>query len=903
MTIRRFRARVSAIIFAVALLSVATPLHAQESTENVLDPVEVVGTRLLTFDNSVFSKLEVGVPEIAQSGAATVGDWLQTLPMNSGGLNSFASNPTSDAAARQSVNFRGLGGSATLVLVNGRRVAPMGLLDGRALPFDIGALPLGALESIEVLLDGSAAIYGADAVGGVINLRTRRDYEGGKATVAFRQFEDTDWSHREASLVQGWSRDTFSLLLAVDYAANNDVRFADRPISRTEDLRRFGGLDLRSTMAYPAFVNMPHSGVPADLAGKLVGLGTVDGGGVVTWSGPVTSPEAGNFVEVPPNVLPDGSPRPGDSRTAFDQAPYTSMIPAEEGWGLWLSGRARVSENMEAFADVAWRRRMQDGAIQPVTVSLRSEGAQGVGDGPDGRVILPAGSPYNPFGVDLDDVRFSLVELGSRHRVFYNDVIRTVAGLEGRIGPDTHWNAGVLWTRNEVDEVAGNYLTDQALQDALSGRLGGYLNPFGPSDPGVIDAVREDLRNLQDYTLQQVDLRAQHAFTPAGGGPELVLGAGAEWRDEEFRARPTALAEVRGYVGWGVPATRTLGRETAAAHAELGMREWHGWVAHVATRAEYNQDYGTAWTPQVGLSYEVRPGLVLRVRRAELFRPPELIISHGDRVTYTSTVGRDPARPELGSYNVRYTAGSNGDLDPEETTAWRAGVVWERGGEVEISASADFWRYEQRGLITQFGAQNILDYEVLSPGTFADRIIRDPAEPDGRPGVIRQIDDSFVNINEASVQGWDFIGKIGWSDRQGGRWGMDVMATYLMSDLREDPLRGDRQLAGDSGRPHWRGSVVGTYQRGRWDASLQANYIGRQLGRGYAADGDVNQGSRVFTHLSLGWRTSPEFRVGLVVSNLFDVDPPILYNSHRGYSPGNYDNRGRGYALSIERKW
>jgi len=880
-----------------------TGIYAQVSSENLLDAVEVTGTRLLMFDDRVFSKIEIRAADIDKRGAVTVGDWLQSLPMNNGGVNSFASNPTSDASARQGLNFRGLGGSASLVLVNGRRIAPMGLLDGSSLPFDIGALPLGALESVEVLLDGSAAIYGADAVGGVVNLRTRRDFNGGQAKVAFRQFEDTDWSRREASLVQGISRDRYSLLLALDYAANNDVRFADRPVSRTEDLRGVGGRDLRSTGAYPAFVTLPFTGVPAELAGKLVGLGSINQVGVVTWAEPVTNARAQDFVEVPPNVLPDGSPRPGDSRTAFDQAPYTSMIPAEETVGLWLSGRAKLSENVEIFADLAWRHRVQDGAIQPVTVSLRSEGAQGVGDGPDGRVILPASSPFNPFGVDLDNLRFSFVELGSRHRIYTNDVMRAVAGIEGKLGAATHWTTGMLWTRNKVDEMAENYITDQTLQDGLSGRLGGYINPFGPSDPGVIDLARTELRNVQDYTLQQIDARAQHSFTLGEMGPEWVLGAGVEWRDEEFRARPTALAEVRGYVGWGVPGTRTLGRETTAAHVELGMQEWHGWIAHAATRAEHNANYGTAWTPQLGLTYAVRPGLRLRVRQAELFRPPELIITHGDRVTYTSTVGTDPERPELGSYNVIYTAGSNGALDPEATTAWRAGVVWENADDFPVTLSADFWRYEQRGLITQFGAQNILNSEATSPGTFTDRITRDRDEPDGRPGAVLQIDDSYININAATVQGWDFAGKTRWTDSRGANWRFDLIATYLMLDVREDPLRGSRQMAGDTGRPYWRGNAAVTGAWANWDGSLHAHYLGHQRGKGYSIDGDVGLNSRVFTNFSVGWRPNARLRVQLVLTNLFNIDPPILFSSRRGYAPGSYDNRGRGFTLMVERNW
>ncbi|WP_221033169.1 TonB-dependent receptor domain-containing protein [Actomonas aquatica] len=894
-----------AAFLGVALIAGSTHnSFAQASSENVLDPVEVVGTRLLEFDGSVFSKFEVDASEIELSGATTVGDWLQTLPVNNGGLNSFASNPTSDASARQSVNFRGLGGSATLVLVNGRRVAPMGLLDGSALPFDIGALPLGALESVEVLLDGSAATYGADAVGGVINLRTKRGFSGGKAKVAYRQFEDTDWSRREASLVQGVSRDGYSVLMALDYAANNDVRFGDRPVSRTEDLRSIGGRDLRSTFAYPAFVNMPYTGVPAELAGKLVGLGTIDSNGVITWSGPATTVGPQDFVEVPPNVLPDGSPRPGDSRTAFDQAPYTSMIPAEEMFGVWLSGRVELSESTEAFADLAWRRRVQDGAIQPVVVSLRNEGAQGVGDGPNGAVILPASSPYNPLGVDLDDVRFSFAELGSRHRIYTNDVMRVVAGVEGRLSSNTHWTSGVLWTRNAVDEVAENYITDQMLQDGLSGRLGGYINPFGPSDPGVIDRARTELHNDQDYTLSQVDARMQHTFHSGGWGPEWVLGAGGEWRNEKFRARPTPLAEVRGYVGWGVPATRTLSRETAAAHVELGMQQWHGVVAHVATRAEHNENYGTAWTPQLGVTYQLHPNLLIRARRAELFRPPELIVTGGDRITYTSTVGTDPERPDLGSYNVLYTAGSNGSLDPEKTTAWRAGLVWDNDkGDFNMTLSADFWRYEQRGLITRFGTQNMLDFEAISPGSFTDRIIRDPNEPDGRAGMIRQVDDSYININQATAQGWDFGSKIQWGDHRGAHWLLDVLATYLMQHSRADPLRGNRESAGNSGRPQWQGTVALSYLTGRWDASLFANYIGSQTGRGYAVDGDIGLDSRVFTNLSFGWRVRPELRVQFSVTNVLDVNPPVLFSSNRGYSPGNYNNRGRGFTLAAEHTW
>ncbi|MBK7473968.1 MAG: TonB-dependent receptor plug domain-containing protein [Betaproteobacteria bacterium] len=358
--------------------------------------------------------------EIERAGVATVNDVLQRITGAGAAADDRITNGFAPGGG--SLNLRGLGFNSTLILVNGRRLPtyPFAQQFSTSQGFqDINNIPLAAVDRIEVLKDGASAIYGADAVGGVVNVILRQDYQGAEVSAGYGVSSRHDGTTKNASLTAGFgslSTDRFNILFGGNYSTREEVKSIERPWSGTEDLRNAGGSDRRSAYGYPGTIYDTVTGDPF-----------YDAGGIC---GPATQRE-------------NSSIRGGFCR--YDRAKLGSLQPAAD-----KTGALRAREP----GDHARHHRVRRSAVHAQQIQVISWPAGTTDDVGLGSYLIPGGTPGNPFPNDAE-VYYRFADVGNRGDNGTADTKRLVLGLKG-VTAGWDWEVAGNLNRIDIDTLAIN---------------------------------------------------------------------------------------------------------------------------------------------------------------------------------------------------------------------------------------------------------------------------------------------------------------------------------------------------------------------------------------------------------------------------------------------------------------
>ena len=474
-----------------------------------LEMVVVTGSRLKRIDAAGPSPVHVITrQEIDRSGAATVREVLSSVTQNA---NSRDESGNATFLGASSVQLRGLPLGATLILLNGRRIGASAAQVSFNI-FDLSNVPLEAVERIEVLTDSASAIYGADAVGGAVNIILKQDFDGAGAGVRYGTSSKSDADERQASFTIGGNSDQLSGLLVLDYYDRDLLHASDRELTHTSDFTRFGGDDLRSTFSYPANVYSLDGGPLPGLTSPFAGVpaGT-DGVGLTPADFAATD-----------GVL-----------NKFETAPYQTLQGSADRKSAFASGRYRITPQTSVFAEALYTHRRQVVDFPPEPLPF----------GQFGFFTVPANNPFNPFGVPVG-VDYRFVELGPRTNDATTDFSRFVVGASGEWGR-ADWEVYWLGDRDETDVVNGatlnSFLNIPVVQQFLDS-----------SDPNVALNVfsttgnnnRQTLAALLDATATVDDLNSRASMAEAvvrtplwslpGGPMNAVLGVNLRREKVDF---------------------------------------------------------------------------------------------------------------------------------------------------------------------------------------------------------------------------------------------------------------------------------------------------------------------------------------------------------------------------------
>ncbi len=841
-------------LFALLALTFSSEAaRAQDAAPQRLEKVEIVGSHLKRVDAEGPAPVSTYTrDDIEASGAARLGDFLLALPFaGAGGFDDRTTSFSPGLEGTAALSLRGLGPGATLVLLNGRRLVAYGATFENDETFvDLNSLPLAAVERVEILRDGASAIYGADAIAGVVNIVLRRDFAGAEAMARVGQSTrgDARRLYGSASLGAGdIAADRYNAFVTVDAQRQDAVPMRARSFSRSADQRPRGGFDGRFATGSPPTIQFP-------------------GGD------PFAAPNC-----PPDRVIPAFGGTVRGTFCAFDPNLYNPLLPQIKRVGALAVGSAAPTADLRLYAELAVNRLVATKELSP---------SQVIG-------VVPADAPTNPFGQEAI-VLWRPLDAGGRLGETTIDFRRAVAGAQGAW---RRWEWDLAAGTNTIDTESHNR-NERRISAVLEALRTGALNPFIPNnDPAALAAVEAEFTDRFTGRSRFAQTKATTELAQLAHGP-LALALGVERRRESFATAldPLSLAgEINGVTQADSSAARSVG----AAFAEVNWPAAAGIEVQFAARHDRYSDFGSSTSPKVALRWQPAKALLLRASAGRGFLPPSLPQMNRPRTAGEGVF--DPVRcpvtqsfDDCGSGPAIYSQQGNLDLDAERSRQHNIGIVVEPVA--GWSASLDVWRIAHVGKIV-FGGDYILRNEAAFPG----RVIRAPASPEdaalGLPGPIVEFRDTYINVAGRDVRGVDVELKGRVASVFGGALALGASISYLDRFVeRVTPLDAASDEAGGDGRPRLRAQASAEWQRGAWLLGIGARHIGSYRYLRFFDNAPRTMASWTVLDLSIAWR-GPRDRVSLAVHNAADRDPPFR-SENLGYDRFVHDPLGRFVSLS-----
>lgn len=864
--------------------------------ESRVEKVTVTGTRIRGKAPAGANIITVDRKAIDESGAATVPGVIQTLPQNYAGSTNEAlrlnSRISPDIAFGASANLRGLGADATLTLVNGRRLAPAGSGDY----VDISAIPLAAVQRIEILADGASATYGSDAVGGVVNFILMRDFDGARTTLRYGNGTSGDPAEYQVGQLFGVNWNGGNLLAAYEFYQRDALRAVDRDFAATSDLRIFGGDNFSSAQSSP---------------GNITRVGTTN---VV-----LAIPSGQDGTALLESDLLAGVVNFENQQEQLD------LLPKQERGSYFLTARQELFSDAEIFVEFMYSDRSALGHDQQVGATL----------------VVPETNAYRLMSglfAGQGAIRISYSYDQDFGPIIYDTESWALNGVVGTsIDLSSEWQLEVYGQLARLEEGSlTTQLPDTARINAAlaSSSVSTAFNPFsdGSNTPAnVLSGLVFSQTRSNDSRLWSFNAKADGPiFTLPAGDARLAVGA--DYRHEEFvrdafnisaaglatplatpapGARDATALFAEAYVPIVSDANRFTGAQLIELSASIRYDDYE------AIGESTNSKFGIRWAPT--------DGVFLRGTWGTSFKVPQFkqLLGGNGGTLAVAPASLDPNATN-GSTGVLIMTGGNPDLQPEEATAWTVGVdivpSWIDG----LRLSATLFDVDFRDRIDT--PPNILiafQQEQNFPGLF----IRNPtpaqidaaiAQLDvvggsvGPDGIEVIYDERLTNLSAVVVSGLDLQVSYA-TTTEFGEIGLNINASYLY-DFEKDlgvgapPL----QLVDTVYNPidlRLRGSLG--WQSDNWNIVGTVNYVDDYRDTESNPDRTVDSWTTLdlnvsYTFDALGRSTEggDGTRLTLSIINVADIDPPFVNNFlGGGYDPGNSSVLGRFASITLTQNW
>ncbi|WAC70758.1 TonB-dependent receptor [Roseateles sp. SL47] len=744
--------RKSVNLAALLALGVALPAVAQQQ----LDKVEITGSSIKRIDAETALPVSViSRDNIDKSGVSNVQELVDRLSYNNGGGISLGQSiGDSSATGQTGASLRGLGRARTLVLLNGRRL-PVYPFSGQGV--DLNSVPLAAIERIEVLRDGASATYGSDAIGGVINFITRKDWQGGEISASLEVPHSVG---DVASLAGGFgvgdlSKQKFNVLGTFNYQKYDPIRAKDRGFASTGN-RPDLGIVKDSGNTFPANASI----VQADGTLKYV-------------------PGAANY---PLCNAPDSFK--GSANCRYDYTHYIDLVPEQERYGALLKGTLAADENNTLFAELMYSRN---------EITLGSSQTPSTTTGKSSYVYPGGGKWYPTAAVDAVQpgyrgdlvINWRIVDGGQRRDKVTNEVTRTVLGADGTLAGFDYKAAFTYAEGKARDDFVSGIYSDTRLRTALAT---GLINPFGPNDAAGLAALKSaelSGNNRKSKTSNTgVDFTLSRELFNVGAG-NLGAALGGEFRKEKYNDGYSDIAGSGDIVGGSGNAGKVTGqRDISGVFTELNFPVLKSLELNAAVR--YDRYSGTkgesrdgsfsspavsATSPKIALRFTPMTGLLLRASYGKGFRAPALDNMYApSAATNTGSNYTDPFydaivgctnSPNTDHCNTQLTAvnNSNPDLKPEKSKSFNLGLVFEMIKDTTMEVNY-FDIKITNGIRSLTGDDILKDWfakrtgPTTSSSVYASRLVIDPTT-----GYLNYVNASQENVGQARVAGFDLNAK------------------------------------------------------------------------------------------------------------------------------------------------
>ncbi len=832
-----------------------------------LEKVEVTGSLIRTSDKVGNTEVQtITQKDIQQSGYTTVADFLRGLSVNNG--SSFSQNtPSTTAPGGAGIALRGVSEKYTLVLIDGQRVAnyanPVNFTDTF---FDVNAVPLNIVDHIEVVKTGAVSEYGSDAIAGVVNIITKKNFKGleidGEAGKAQHPGDATG----RFSVLGGFGdlgSDRFNVTASANWYRDTGSTLADRPLTSAQDFTRFDG-----GQALPLGPNQQQN---------------------------FTLPDG---TTVPISPCPPQTSLNGQS-CVHNTAAQTSLIPSTTRLNATLRGTFQVNDNLQAYASM-WVSR--DETVQlsgPPTISSTSN----VFNPATGSVqqlprTVPASNPFNPFGVPVQ-LNYPFVgETGATDTV--STFWKASTGVKGSFSTpkagDWDWGVDAIHSQSTVDSTFSNVLAFSGLQSVLNGGFN-FANPAA-SPNGMNGLFADD----DQQAISKVDSVTAHASTgnlftlPTGS---VGLGLGTEFRHESSLINPRTLSS-QGIVFPANVQEVNGSRNVAAVYYQVDVPIVRNLTFTQSGRYDHYSDFGGAFSPNFALRFQPVQALTTFASYARGFRAPTLVEnSQADFLGHqTLTDPNDPSGVPTKHFTTEVTNG-NRNLQPEHTKNYNIGFELSPDSTTDIGGS--FYKLQIDGVI---GSN---DPNAVLVANDPSLVVRNP------DGSIRFINQQFVNLGSLDTDGFDMNFRKSLNTKYGtftlaGDW------TYVWHFKLNSPGQPTQDFAGNnfallqpfgSTNPRWKGNTSLTWDYNKFTTTFSWLYTGPYTNAVSEESGEtagLSVASYSQFNLVASYRGFKHWTIYGGITNLFDREPPFdsqneFTPSLNGYDSSLYTDLGRTFQI------
>lgn len=925
----RFKTKLlrDSIVFALVAGSTvfASTAAAQQSPKDedtkTLERIVVTGSNIPRIDTETASPVQViSRQEIERSGKATIAEYLQTLTSDGAGSipKTFGNGFAGGGAG---ISLRGLGAGSTLVLLNGRRMAPFGLADdGQKVFTDLSTIPMEAVERVEVLKDGASAIYGSDAIAGVVNIILRKDFTGAVAKASYGVSDYGDGNQWKGSLTAGTgtlAKDRYNVFFNLEASKTEEIFVNDR-----RDRDWIGNGDLRNW-------GYSLAGSP-NLGGGITGGGTVGGNSP---TGNVRNPATGLYRSLPgcSTFSPVISPADPGGGCLWQVGRFRTLTPNDATINFFVRGTYALSDHAELYSEFGYSNKKTKFQTTPSGVS----GSWGYPGGPvnassgPGAVVLGAGHPDNPFGAAAR-LRYSAWDVGPRRILTDNDFYRFLVGVKGTFG-DWDYDVGYLHSETSMTNKRHGFLRYSHVRTALSDpnspvgywRIGqnAYLN-----SRALYDYISPDIQADATSKLDSIDAKVSRSLMDLPGGP-LGLSIGGEYRRQSVDLSPQTYTDIGDIIGLGYSSYKGV-QQVAAGYIELVAPVTKTIELSAAARVDAYRHGDTSTTPKVGVKWTPASWIALRATYAEGFRAPNPAESGKGGLAAFSTA-RDPVRCPGGTPAPGATQGDcavaiaiitspNPNLKPEESKSYTFGVVLDPTD--TTSLTIDAWRIKRTNEINQGDT---------AAAIAAGNVIRSDNNLPGIPnsGSLLATQVGYINSASTTVRGIDLDVRQRFEMGEYGRLRLDLQWSRTNSFERKD-AGVTRQYAGTHGNCDTTNCIGTPKNRINFGASWDiksfnfgavVNYIGSFKNVAFEGDSCANtfadgspapRGCKIPSFytidLSGRWKPADNWEIFGSIQNVTDkVAPldPLTYGAmnfnplHSSGAIGRYYTIGAKYAF------
>ncbi len=887
------------------LLAAPVPALAQEADDDeeqaAMEEIVVTGSRIRRDDFSSASPITVITgTSVLESGFANLGEALRASSVT--GTAGFNQSSVLSGGGSTSVDLRNLGPDRVLILINGKRVASFAdALANQAV--DLTFVPSAMIERVEILRDGASAVYGADAISGVVNVILKDNFEGIEGGVSTGLSGEGDAQRYTAELAIGATGDRGSVVLGAEYRYSNNVP------------------QIARDWATPAISGLSASGAQN---GSFFSPGGVFYG--PTGAAFCTQPKAFGGDEIT-NVFPNcPSFQPSQNVSSPDQVQMNrydyslgqDIYGASEVYVFSGYGTYDVADGIEGFLEAQFSKRLSEFRLDGNPGSF---GTVGVPQG----WIVPGSNPNNPVGTGSLYIRPTST-VGARISNHESDTLRMVAGFRGDILSEGFlnewsWELSYLYTRVDSDLRTNstwnlnraNIISDpvRCAADTICSRI---VNPSGALDalrPG--NWTQDEIAYIRQNTLATSEFQTSGFFGMVTGpvvelpaGP-MSVAFGFETRTDRGFNKPDSVTE----------AGESVANQVFTTQGSFSVSEYFGEVEipivadvfavesldlNLQTRSSDYSNFGRETVWRAGVNWQVISDLRLRANRSTAYRAPLVtdlfgggtvsfdFFSHpcaagspvrmpGNDVDQNCLLDGIPATATQIASQYAVLAGGSPDLEPETADTSTIGMVLTPRFLDGFSASVDVWNIKVLNLITRFTSDSVVDSCYEGPvGKTADSCDRFESGVGAGGIFVRGMTNRLLNSSQVTTKGFDFGARYEFS----GPWDTEVVVDLQGTYVKLNTFAPNAGNADDRGSmPRLRGTGFVRVNKGQWDYTWRMRYVHRM-------DDPRYDGNNVFGYDTVPSHTEHDIRVGwlvgdyrflLGVNDVFDNDPPYVFSS------------------------